>query len=143
MENPQSLATEILQLKNLKAISESACTAFCVLWWLDIDCSDVDAIKIIDDAIINGAIEKDCTVTWVKFIKWLTGRNCDVIFTDISTIKRIKEKSIVKFTYNDNSHWVGVENGKVVFDPLGLGHSVCVAKGKPVTMRTIKILKEV
>jgi hypothetical protein len=43
----------------------------------------------------------------------------------------------VKFTNGKYSHWVVVENGKVVFNSLQ--YSNCVEKGKPTEARIIKI----
>ena len=43
----------------------------------------------------------------------------------------------VRFDFNGKSHWVGVENGKVAFNPLVT--SVCVNKGSPATCRIIKL----
>jgi hypothetical protein len=55
----------------------------------------------------------------------------------IKDIKKIKEKTIVKFTNGKNGHWVVVENGKVVFNSLQ--YSNCVEKGKATEARIIKI----
>lgn len=134
---PQKLANELLKINNLQTIADYSCTALCVLWYLGLDLSDSDAINIVNDAINLKKIDSDCTVTWIPYIQWLTGRTCSIDFKDIKSLSEIKEKAIVKFSHNNRSHWVGVENGKVVFDPLGLGNSVCVAKGKPVTARII------
>ena len=137
---PQKLANEILKINNLKTIADFSCTALCVLWYLELDLSDTDAINVVNDAINLGKIEKDCTVTWASYIKWLTGRSCTVDFIDIKSLKEVKGRAIVMFTNNGVSHWVGVENGKVVFDPLGIGNSKCVALGKPVTSRVINFI---
>ena len=56
---------------------------------------------------------------------------------DLEIIKKIKEKTIVKFTNGKYSHWVVAENGKVVFNSLK--YSKCVSEGKPTEARIIKI----
>ena len=55
----------------------------------------------------------------------------------IKDLKKIKEKTIVKFTNGKYSHWVVAENGKVVFNSLK--YSKCVSEGKPTEARIIKI----
>jgi hypothetical protein len=55
----------------------------------------------------------------------------------ITTIKNIKEKTIVRFTIGNTGHWVVAENGKVVFNSLK--YSKCVSEGKPTEARIIKI----
>lgn len=134
MNHPQDYTAKLS--KNINNISNYACCAFTVLWWAGIEASDADAIALINDAIEAGVIEKDCTVLWVPFIKWLTGREITVEFLDIKSIRNIKEKTPVRFDYNGKSHWVGVENGNVVFNAKET--SLCVTKGKPVTARIIK-----
>jgi hypothetical protein len=55
----------------------------------------------------------------------------------IKDIKKIKEKTIVKFINGKNGHWVVAENGKVVFNSLQ--YSNCVENGRPTEARIIKI----
>lgn len=141
MKNPQSLAEELCKHfhdQKLKAIKDYACCAFTLIWWLGIDCSDVDAIILVSDLMNHKALDVDCTVYWAESIKQLTGREMESLEkVKISDIKKIKEKTIVKFSNDGYSHWAGVENGKVVFDSLQ--YSNCVAKGKPTEARIIKI----
>lgn len=140
MTSPQKLATDLLKVNHLQSISDYACTAFCVLWYLGIDMSDADAISTVNNAIEKNKIQEDCTVVWKPYIEWLTGRNSTVSFVDIKSLADLHgQKAIVRFTQNGFSHWVGVENGEVVFDPLGLGNSKCVAIGRPVEARIIEI----
>ena len=50
MKNPQSLAEELYKHfhdQKLKAIKDYACCAFSLIYWLGIDCSDVDAIMLV------------------------------------------------------------------------------------------------
>ena len=141
MKNPQTLAEELYKhfpTPKLKAIKDYACCAFSLIYWLGIDCSDVDAIMLVSDLMNHNALDVDCTVIWSLCIKQLTGRAMTGFEKKpITTIKNIKEKTIVKFTQGKKGHWVGVENGKVVFNSLS--YSNCVENGKPTECRIIKI----
>ena len=142
MRNPQTLAMELYNhfpSKKLKAIKDFGCCAFVLLWCLHIEPeNDVDAILILDDLIHKKAIKADCTVKWADAIKRLSGRTMESIkFEDITIISNIKERTPVRFDYNGESHWVGVENGKVAFNPLIFSN--CVTYGKPATKRVFKL----
>ena len=141
MKNPQSLAEELFKHfhdPKLKAIKDYACCAFSLIYWLGIDCSDVDAIMLVSDLMKHNALDVDCTVYWAECIKQLTGREMESLEkVQIKDLKKIKEKTIVKFTNGKYSHWVVVENGKVVFNSLQ--YSNCVENGKPTEARIIKI----
>ena len=138
MKNPQTTAEEIKDIKHIESISKYGCCGFVALWTIGVDPdNDIEAIRCLSDAMEAGVLESDCTVKWVEFYKWLTGRTVEVEFVNISSIKSIKRRTPVRFDYNGSSHWVGVEDGEVRFNSLK--HSVCVEKGKPVTARIIKI----
>ena len=142
MRTPQSLAVELYNhfpAKNLKAIRDNGCCAFVLLWCLHIEPdNDVDAILILDDLIHKKAIKDDCTVKWADAIRSLTGREMESIdFVDIRSIRSIHDRTPVRFDFNGHSHWVGVENGKVAFNPLI--YSNCVSYGEPKTKRVFKI----
>ena len=141
MKNPQSLAEELYKHfhdQKLKAIKDYACCAFSLIYWLGIDCSDIDAIMLVSDLMNHKALDPDCTVYWAECIKQLTGREMESLEkVQIKDLKKIKEKTIVKFTNGKYSHWVVVENGKIVFNSLK--YSNCVENGKPTEARIIKI----
>ena len=141
MRNPQTLAEELYKhfpTPKLKSIKEYACCAFTLLWWLGIDCDDTTAIMTVSDLIRSHALDEDCTVYWAECIRQLTGREMESLEkVPITSIKKIKEKTIVKYMNGKTGHWVGVQDGKVVFNSLV--SSVTVAKGKPTEMRLIKI----
>lgn len=141
MEHPQTLAEELyphFPTPKLKSIKDYACCAFSLIWWLGIDCSDIDAIMLVSDLIKSHALDEDCTVYWAKCISQLTGREMvSLEKVPITSIKKIKGRTIVRFVCGKTGHWVGVENGKVVFNSLK--YSKCVAEGKPSEMRLIKI----
>ena len=141
MKKPQSLAEELYKhfpTPKLKAIKDYACCAFSLIYWLGIDCEDVDAVMLVSDLMKHNALDPDCTVYWGECIKQLTGREMESLEkVQIKDIKKIKEKTIVKFANGKYSHWVVVENGKVVFNSLQ--YSNCVENGKATEARIIKI----
>lgn len=138
MTNPQTISKEIQNLKHLDAIYNYGCCAFVFLWCLGIEPDDVKAIQLVDDAISQGIIDKECTVDWQAMGKWLTGRNIKVEFVSIKDISTIKERTPVKFAYKGNAHWVGVEKGMIAFNPLE--YSRCVELGRPTEARIIKVV---
>ena len=142
MKHPQSLAAELYShfpTKNLKSIKEYGCCAFVLMWCLGIEPDDdAEAVMTVDRLIQAKALKEDCTVKWAEAIRQLTGREMRAVdFVNITSILHIKDRCPVRYDHNGKSHWVGVENGKVAFNPLK--HSVCVESGKPATMRIIHI----
>ena len=124
----------------LKSIKDYACCAFTLMWCLGYEPDDTEAILTVGRMIDKGVLDSDCTVYWGACIDYLSERKCRVEFIDITgkkQIEKIKERTPVKYEYNGKGHWVGVENGKIKFNPLE--HSVCVEKGKPVTSRVLKL----
>lgn len=137
MKFVQDVAKNLARAKNLDSIAKNGCCAFCVLWFFGVDNCNDDAILLLNDAINDGVILPDCTVLWKEFARWLTGREIEVEFRDIKSLKEISGRAIVKFVNGSYEHWVGVEDGRVVFNSQK--HSECVAKGKPVTARIITL----
>ena len=141
MNHPQTLAEELYKhfpTAKLKSIKENACCAFTLLWWLGLDLDDADAIILVSNLMKEKALDVDCTVYWAECIKLITGRTMESLEKKkITSIKNIKEKTIVKFMRGKVGHWVGVEDGKVVFNSLAF--SRCVEEGVPTECRIIKI----
>lgn len=140
MNHPQSYAEKLYQqfpTKKLKSIKDYGCCAFVLLWVLGYEPEDIEAILTLGRMIDKKVIDVDCTVYWSPAAEYVFGRKINVEKIAITTIKGIKERTPVMFTYNGKSHWVGVENGKIAFNPLE--NSVCVNKGKPVTCRKITL----
>lgn len=146
MKQPQKLALELNEIfpnPKLKAIGDFACCCLTLMWYLDLDFSDIDAIKIVAGLInkkINNEIclDDECTVHWYPIIKALTGQEVESVSEKtISSLKGIKGKAIVKFGNGEKRHWGGVKNGKVVFDSLG--SSKTIAEGKPLLIKIITI----
>ena len=140
MNHPQSYAEKIYQqfpTVKLKSIKDYGCCAFVLLWCLGYEPEDIEAILTLGRMIDKKVIDVDCTVYWSPASEYVSGRKINVEKIAITTIKGIKERTPVMFSYNGKSHWVGVENGKIAFNPLE--NSVCVNKGKPVTCRKITL----
>lgn len=141
MKNPQELAKRLydhFSTPALYEIKENGCCAFVLMWALGLELSDIEAVMLVDDLIHQKALKDDCTVKWAEAVKALTGKPMkSVDFIDCKTIGNIKERTPVRYDYNGRSHWVGVENGKVAFNPLV--YSSCVEFGRPATKRIIKI----
>lgn len=141
MKAPQTLAKELNQMfpnKNLESIAKWGCCAFTLLWCLGLEPEDIDAIKVLFELQKAGAIDEECTVYWAKAIEHLTGRTLESLDkVKIKSIKSIKKRTPVRYVYNGQGHWVGVENGKIAFNSLS--HSNCVENGKPTEMRVLKI----
>lgn len=142
MKNPQTLAIKLSEKfpdEKLINISKYGCCAFVLLWCLGIEPDDdAEAILILSDLIEKKKIKEDCTVKWVEAIEYLTGRTVTgVDFNKIKVIGNIRERTPVRFDYGKNSHWVGVENGIVAFNPLK--YSNCVENGRPAESRVLHI----
>ena len=141
MNHPQTLAIELNKTfpnKTLEAIGKWGCCAFVLLWCLGLEPEDVDAICIVNSLMKKGALDEECTVSWYKAIDILTGRKLkEFEKVKIKSIRSIKERTPVIYSYNGKGHFVGVENGKIGFNPLS--HSECVEKGKPTEMRRLVI----
>lgn len=146
MINPQSYALRITKVKNIKAIADYGCCAFATLWALGVDVDDeLDAIEILDRALENGALKKNCLVSWVDFARFVSGREIDIEFLEIKSLlelnkkKAINNRFVVRYDYKGNSHWVGIENGKIAFNSLA--SSSCVEFGTPTQARIITLSK--
>ena len=143
MKNPQSLAEELFKHfpnPDLEIIKKNACCAFVLQWALGIEQDDIDAIITVQNMRNKKVITPDCIVKWYEAVPYLCGRPLkEVKYSNITSIKGIKKRTIVLYAKEGNAkgvgHWVGVENGKIKFNPLK--YSVNVAEGKPVEMREL------
>jgi len=140
MKNPQTVAEKLytqFPSSKLKSIKDYGCCAFVLMWCLELNPDDPEAILTLGRMMDKGVIGQDCTVYWNEASKYLVNKSVKVEFQDIKTIKNIKARTPVRYDYNGKSHWVGVENGKVKFNSLEV--SQCVKLGKPSTARILKI----
>lgn len=111
----------------------------CYIYCAGIDPNnEIEYIRIVDNAIKNNVLEKDCTVKSAeKFLQYITGKKTVVIKKSITDIKDIKNLTPVKYKVDGlQGHWVVAENGKIVFNSLA--NSINVEKGKPTEARVIK-----
>lgn len=135
---PQTFAKEVA--KNCKAIGDYGCLAMCYLYCVGIRDNPAEYVRILSNCMDKGILDEECTVLDAsKFLEWVTGKRFDVIKKQYDNLKDIKEPYPVKFSYNGKSHWVVVENGKIVFNSLI--NSQCVAKGKPATELNTRVIK--
>lgn len=138
MKHPQDMAARLYEqfpTETLRNIKDSACCAFVLMWCLKQDPEDAEAVMTVSRMMKAGAIGSDCLVYWDAAARFLTGHGVYVNKENIGTLKGIKERTPVLFTYNGKGHWVGVERGKIKFNPLG--RSECVEKGKPAEKRVL------
>lgn len=124
-----------------KSAGNGACLALCYIRAsLGKDATPqmmIDALwKAAERNIVN--IKKDCfvedAIALMKVAK--PTKVFSVIKKDISSIANIK-LGAVRYSYNGYSHWVLVENGKIVFNSLD--DSQCVKYGTPKEARLITI----
>ena len=121
MKNPQTYCQTLQKTfspSRLDTIQRFGCCAFVLLWCLGIEGDDLHAIDLVSDMIDAKVIEDDCTVHWAEAVRYLTGREISVEFKDIKDILRIKDRTPVRYDYKGKGHWVGVERGKIAFNPL-------------------------
>lgn len=123
--------------KKLYAIAHGGCLALCYLYCVGIISDDaILAVQNVKNAMDKGLLDSNCSVLDAdKFLEHFTGRKFRVEKRKIDSIDSIKDATPVCYEFNGNQHWVVIENGKIVFNPLR--NSVCVAKGKPTDSRII------
>ena len=124
-----------------KSAGNGACLALCYIRAaLGKDATPqmmIDALyKAAERNIVN--VKKDCFVEdAIALMKVANNKkDCFVIKKDVSSISGIK-LGAVRYSYNGYSHWVLVEDGKVVFNSLEDSQSV--KYGTPKESRLITI----
>lgn len=143
MNYPQTEAMNLSvvfpECERLKQIANNSCLAMCYLHCIGIEAESIpNYLRYITDSMDKGFLDSDCTVLNAeKFLKHFSGKEFSVIKKDVSKIDNIKKLTPVRFDFNNKQHWVVVENGRIVFNPLL--NSLCVAKGKPTTARIINL----
>lgn len=125
---PQTFAAEVS--KNIDAIGKYGCLAMCYLYCVGIRDNALEYIRILSDCMNKGLLDKESFVNSApQYLEYVTGKRFDVIKKQFNDLSKIKEPCPVRYAYNGKKHWVVVENGKIVFNPLL--NSQCVTKGKP------------
>ncbi len=125
---PQTFASEVS--KNIDAIGKYGCLAMCYLYCVGIRDNALVYIRILSDCMNKGILDKESFVNSAsQYLEYVTGKRFDVTKKQFNDLSKIKEPYPVRYAYNGKKHWVVVENGKIVFNPLL--NSQCVTKGKP------------
>ena len=148
MKHPQDLAKELNQYfpnESLKKIADNACCIFVLMWCMGLDPDDVEAVMMAQLLRDKKVVSDDCVVYWYKAVPYLCGKELESIeFKKIKSLKEIKKRTPVLMALDGNAegvgHWVGVEKGKIKFNPKK--YSINVEKGKPVEARILKIKGE-
>jgi len=142
MKHPQSLAEKLdthFPNETLYKIKKYGCCAWVLMWCLGLKYDDTEAVMKVAELMKNKALDQNCTVYWFEAVRQLTGKELKGFEkVNITSIKNIKERTPVLYKKNkddDEGHWVGVEKGKIAFNPKET--SVCVSKGKPYEMRKL------
>lgn len=137
MKDIQNKATEFA-LSLARKFTPNLCLFYSYLYCIGIDFQTAeDAFEEADKRRRQGILADDGTVLDAeKLLGMFTGQRMSVTKKDISSIDGIRNRTPVRYDYNGHSHWVVVENGKIVFNSIE--NSQCVKFGKPVTARIIK-----
>ncbi len=122
----------------LKLLTDNCCLFMCYLWCMGIQPEKKSSwLRYLADALDAKLIDEECTVLDApKLIEHFTGRKYSVTKKAVTTISDIVKPTPVKFRADGFiPHWVVVENGEIVFNPLL--NSKSVSKGKPCDARII------
>lgn len=122
--------------EKMKALFGGSCYAYCLCKLFGDNPSLPEMTQLILKGWQRGYIENDGFVSFpVQFINMINpdADIKDVVKVNIDHIAYIKDPTIVEYVYNGGSHFVIVENGRVIFDPSG--DSNTVRNGKAVSLR--------
>ena len=141
MNYPQTFAKEVAQ--NIQAIGNYGCLAMCYLYSVGIDGDSENYIRAVSQSMDYSKklpapqkfIDEECTILNASaYLEYHTGKRFEVIKHNYTSIEQIKNPTPVRFEYlnpennKKYSHWVVVENGKIVFNSLI--NSSCISRGK-------------
>lgn len=137
MKDIQNKATDFA-LSLAKKFTPNLCLFYSYLYCVGIEFVNAeDAFEEADKRRRQGILADDGTVLDAeKLLGASTGQRMSVTKKDITSIDGIRNRTPVRYDYNGHSHWVVVENGRIVFNSIE--NSQCVKYGKPVTARIIK-----
>lgn len=127
-------------------IGKNSCLMMCYMFCMGVETDTKTYFQYCLDAVNAGedksGISSDCTVVNPeKFILWFSGRRVKVEKKVGCSLSHITGPYPVKFIARGYTpHFVVVENGKVVFDPLQT--SCSVQYGKPESIRVITLRKD-
>lgn len=119
-------------------VGKYGCLAMCYLYCLGIECDDLQYVRYLYDAQKMGLLDGEFTVLDAdRYLSSFSGKDYKVDKKVCIGIKNIIKPTPVRYDYDGAYHWVVVENGEIVFNPLL--NSICVNKGRPSTMRVISL----
>lgn len=123
----------------IKKITDNCCLFMCYLFCMGIEPENASSwLVYLSRALENGLVDDECTVLDAqKLLFHVTGKKYAVEKKEIKSLAEVQKMAPVRFDYNGLSHWVVVEEGKIVFNSLL--NSNCVNKGKPTTARIIRL----
>ena len=122
--------------------NDNTCLFLCYLYCCGLQPDSISGyLRYYADAYDKGFLSEEGYVKdAVGLIRALTGRKVNVTKKKISSIADIKNPTPVRYQINQTDealgHFVVVENGKIVFNPLTVSNQV--NNGKPYTARVIE-----
>lgn len=124
----------------VRSIAESGCLALSYLFCAGVPLDSMEYLKWVERGMRAGVIDSDSTVLSAgAFLNLVTGEKWAV------EKKALPEKSIEAITRptptrflakGHGGHWVAVENGRIVFNPLETSYNVNY--GEPVEIREMR-----
>lgn len=129
MKHPQTV---------IQKFNNNACLFMCYLYCVGLEPDTIPSwLDYFKNAYEKGFIDDECFVQNAEgLIRALTGRKVFVLKKDISKIEGIIGPSPVWYSKDGKSgHFVVVQNGKIIFNPLE--KSINVNEGKPRSVRII------
>lgn len=145
MHSLQTIAKE--QAASMKALGESGCLAFCYAYTADAllkrKTNEAEMIMRLCQARGDGVIDAQCNVYDANYLlRYYGGRKFDVKKTSIADgdISHIIKPTPVRFLAKGHGgHWVVVENGQIVWNPLIWSFNV--EHGKAIEAREVALLE--
>ena len=124
----------------IKNFNDNTCLFICYLYCMGLEPDTLaDWMDHYKTALQKKCIDEEGFVLDAeKLLLYLTGKKWSVTKKEINTIKDIKERTPVFYSIDGKSgHFVVVEDGEIVFNPLEVSNNV--KKGKPISARIIKL----
>ena len=125
----------------IKKFNDNTCLFICYLYCVGIEPDSLESwMDYYKKALSLKVLDKDGFVLDApKLLKHLTGKTYSVTKKAITDIDEVVGMAPVLFSIDgENGHFVVVENGKIIFDPLE--NSRNVKYGHPISAREIKLI---
>ena len=123
----------------IKKFNDSTCLFMCYLYCIGIEPDKLSSwMRYYADALDKGVLsEEGYVLDGEKLLYLLTGKKYTIEKAAIDSIKDLKGPYPVQYVCGDYGHFVVVENGEIVFNPLE--YSNCVTNGRPASARILKL----